>query len=61
MSYNPAEVVMIGDTVHDFEVAQAMGTDCILISNGHNSRERLEKTGVLVLDSLEEVIGILMT
>ena len=61
LSYNPAEVVMIGDTVHDFEVAQAMGTDCILISSGHNSRDRLEKMGVLVLDSPQEVTGILMT
>jgi phosphoglycolate phosphatase len=61
LSYNPAEVVMIGDTVHDFEVAQAMGTDCILISSGHNSRERLEKTGALVLDSPEEVTGILIS
>ena len=61
LSYNPAEVVMIGDTVHDFEVAQAMGTDCILISNGHNSKKRLKKTGVLVLNYIEEIIGILIT
>jgi phosphoglycolate phosphatase len=52
---------MIGDTVHDYEVAQAMGTDCILISSGHNSRERLENTGALVLDSPLEITEVLMT
>ena len=61
LSYDHKEVIMIGDTVHDYEVAQAMGTDCILISSGHNSRERLENTGVLVLDSPLEITEVLMT
>jgi len=52
---------MVGDTVHDYEVAQAMGTDCILIASGHNSRDRLEETGVLVLDSPNEIIEALWT
>ena len=56
LNFNSEEVVMVGDTVHDFEVANAMGTDCILIANGHNSRERLEDTGTLVLDSPEGII-----
>ena len=61
LSYNHNEVIMIGDTVHDFEVAQAMGTDCILIASGHNSRERLENTGVLVLDSPLEITEMMLT
>ena len=61
LNYDHKEVIMIGDTVHDYEVAQAMGTDCILISSGHNSRERLENTGVLVLDSPLEITEVLMT
>ena len=36
LNYNPKEVLMVGDTVHDFEVANAMGTDCLLIASGHN-------------------------
>ena len=60
LSYDHKEVIMIGDTVHDYEVAQAMGTDCILISSGHNSRERLENTGALVLDSPLEITEVLM-
>jgi phosphoglycolate phosphatase len=55
----PQEVMFIGDTVHDFEVAQAMGVQCVLVANGHNSRSRLEATGVPVFDSLAEVRSVL--
>lgn len=51
--YNPDEVLFVGDTLHDFETAKAIGCDCALVSRGHNSRERLEKTGCDVYDSLE--------
>ncbi len=51
--------MFIGDTVHDFEVAQAMGVQCVLVANGHNSRSRLEATGVPVFDSLAEVRSVL--
>ncbi|MBC8311927.1 MAG: HAD family hydrolase [Candidatus Marinimicrobia bacterium] len=61
LDYDPKEVLMIGDTVHDFEASQAMGTDCILISSGHNSRKRLEETQTLVLDTQEEILEIIMT
>ena len=46
---------MVGDTVHDFEVAQNIGCDCILVARGHNSKERLLSTGAVVLDSIEEL------
>ncbi|MDD3146293.1 MAG: HAD hydrolase-like protein, partial [Candidatus Riflebacteria bacterium] len=47
--------VMIGDTVHDFEAASAMGIPCILIAAGHNSKKRLQATGVPVVNSLAEL------
>ena len=47
--------LMVGDTVHDFEVAQAMGCSCMLISKGHQSKERLLSTGADVLDSLDQL------
>ena len=31
----PEHTCMIGDTEHDFEVAQAIGAHCILIAHGH--------------------------
>lgn len=52
---DPSKVLFIGDTVHDFEVAEAMGVQCVLVSNGHNSRDRLETCGVPVFNSLSGV------
>lgn len=52
---DPAQVLMIGDTLHDFEVAENIGCDCILIARGHQSKERLLETGAPVLDSIEEL------
>jgi len=47
-------VLMIGDTVHDFEVASEIGADCVLIANGHQCKERLVRYGVEVINSMED-------
>ncbi len=52
---NPDTTLMVGDTIHDFEVAQSLGCSCILVANGHQSKGRLLSTGVTVLDRLEEI------
>jgi phosphoglycolate phosphatase len=49
------EAVLIGDTVHDYEVAQAIGIDCRLVYSGHQDRERLESCGVKVVESFSEL------
>ncbi len=56
---SPEQILLVGDTVHDFEVAQATGIDSILVSHGHHERDRLEACGVPVLDSLRDVPGFL--
>lgn len=38
---DPAHTVMIGDTDHDLEVAEAMGIDAILVEHGHQCPTRL--------------------
>ena len=43
---------MIGDTLHDAEVARAMGTRCMLVARGHHSRETLLTAGVPVAATL---------
>ena len=53
----PQRALMIGDTLHDFEVAKAIGADCILLAWGHQDRERLEGTGCLVFNNISEVIN----
>ena len=51
------ETLLIGDTEHDYEVATEIGADCVLIANGHQSREKLEKLGAVVLPNLNPLIG----
>ena len=59
MDHSPEEVVMVGDTIHDSEVAEAMGIDCVLVENGHVSRERLETTGRIVVSNLSGFVDLL--
>ncbi len=46
---------MIGDTVHDSEVAKALDIDCILVARGDQHKDTLLKTGYKIFDSLGEV------
>jgi len=50
------ETLLIGDTEHDYEVATEIGADCILSSNGHQSKEKLEVIGALVIDDLRQLL-----
>ena len=52
---NPERTLLIGDTVHDYEVAQAIGCSCVLVAKGHQSKERLESSGAIVLNTLNEI------
>ncbi len=53
------EVLFVGDTLHDKEVADLIGSDCVLISNGHVSERRLKGTDALVLNDLRDIIPFL--
>jgi len=56
---NPKEVWLVGDTLHDFDVAEKLGCQCILVSQGHQSRERLRQSKAIVVENLENVISII--
>lgn len=55
LDVNKNEVLFIGDTLHDADVAEAMGVNCILIANGHQVKERLMVNSNLVLDDLADL------
>jgi len=57
LGYNRGEVLLIGDTVHDFEVADEIGADCLLITEGHQAKKSLLECGVPVIDSLSELLS----
>ncbi len=50
------KTMLIGDTIHDYEVASEMGVTCILIADGHQSKERLKQTGAVVIDNLRDLL-----
>jgi phosphoglycolate phosphatase len=37
------QILLIGDTLHDFDVAAALGVDCLLVSGGHHPAHRLRE------------------
>lgn len=53
------EILFIGDTLHDADVAKAMNVKCVLISNGHQSPEKLKANGNLVLFDISELRNII--
>ena len=46
---------MVGDTVHDSDVANAMGVDCLLINHGHMGDHKLKSTGRQVFSNMRQV------
>jgi phosphoglycolate phosphatase len=38
-------VLLVGDTIHDHEVARELGWQCVLVGGGHQSVEKLKRLG----------------
>ena len=55
----PDEAVLVGDMITDSELADALGTGCILVPWGHNSCERLMTTGRTIAHTCEELLRLL--
>lgn len=51
----PEKTILIGDTLHDVEVADELEISCVLVSNGHQSQARLKTSGVEVFHNLTEL------
>jgi len=55
---DPSQVCLIGDTTHDFEVAQALGCKSVLVADGHQNKKRLSETGAVVIDKLDNLFDL---
>lgn len=55
---NTNNSTMVGDTIHDFEVAEQLGINAILIAAGHQSEKRLKSTGTRVLSEISELLKV---
>jgi len=56
----PKDTFMIGDTLHDADVARAIGAKCVLVSRGHQSRQTLLTAGVPVVDTLQQAADLIL-
>lgn len=61
LALQPHELLLVGDTLHDLEVASALGCPCILVGNGHQSQERLRRSGALVIEDLSQLATLLFS
>ena len=56
--FDPKKTLFIGDMYHDFETAQRVGADCVIIPKGHQGEEVLRSyKNVTVLNSAEEIFN----
>lgn len=53
LPYQKDEIVLIGDTMHDKDVADLLGIYSIIIANGHQNEERLTKLNTIVYPDLK--------
>ncbi|MBN2503295.1 MAG: HAD family hydrolase [Anaerolineales bacterium] len=56
LDLDPADILLVGDTLHDHEMAIELGIDCVLLPSGHQSRTRLQTSGATLLASLSELL-----
>lgn len=53
----PEAVLLVGDTVHDYEVARDAGWKCVLYLNGHQDEARLRGCGCAAISGLESLLS----
>ena len=51
-----SRVLLVGDTEHDVEVAGELVLDCVLLTGGHMSEQRLAATGAPVVPTLDALL-----
>jgi phosphoglycolate phosphatase len=56
---DPSTTVLIGDTLHDYEVGKELGVEVFLLSRGHQCHSRLNCNGNRVFENLDQVFEIL--
>jgi len=54
-----SKTLLIGDTIHDYEVANELGVKCLLVANGHQSIGRLKNLSCEVVENLNMVTDII--
>jgi len=50
----PGDILLVGDTNHDYHVAQVLGIRCVLLTSGHQSEDRLAQ-----FDTIQQIADLL--
>lgn len=61
LAFSSDEIMMIGDTCHDHQVADMLGISCILFTGGHFPSSRLMACNGLLANHLTEIPDLLRT
>ena len=59
LGYINQDVMIIGDTAHDLEVANTLNIKCVLFSGGHYSNRRLKLTGGTIINNLADLMNFI--
>jgi phosphoglycolate phosphatase len=55
----PGRVTMVGDSLHDAQIARELGCQGLLLCHGHQSKTRLESSGWPVFDDIGRMMASL--
>jgi len=59
MKADPEQTIIVGDTIHDYEVAEEIGCRVILVTQGHQSESRLNQLNCEKVNNLKELTSLL--
>ncbi|PKK86952.1 MAG: hypothetical protein CVV63_02810, partial [Tenericutes bacterium HGW-Tenericutes-8] len=57
LNLDPSHFIYVGDTIHDYEVAEALGVEVILYSKGHQSEARLKQKTTNIIHHISDIIN----
>ncbi len=59
LGLNSSKVLLIGDSLHDKEVADEINVDCVLLTHGHQSITTLRKSNAKLLNSFADLMSFI--
>ncbi len=54
---NIENLIIIGDTLHDYHFAREINSKCILTTRGHQGKEQFKESNVIIIDDMIEVLS----
>jgi phosphoglycolate phosphatase len=60
LDISTSNIVFVGDTMHDVEVAKIIGCDYIIVSHGHQDIEYLSKGKLKTAHDLKDVVDSIL-